>query len=203
MASTSRYITNGILPVLALALAAAGCGLFATQTPTPPTQGVQPPPPNFVTPESTLATLERAVEFRQTDNYSRCFTDSVGNNEPGFYSSFDPSDLADWRQNNPDPGIWTLERELQFFPRFLAYNPNAFYEVTFSTFQPDFDLAPDQRVLNRHYRVTAAGSPVAAGAAILIFQQVGLAQEWKIRFWEDLRDTADVRTWGTARLNGR
>jgi hypothetical protein len=188
---------------LGLGLVAGGCGLFDTAQPEPPF-GVRPvPPANFVHPESTLATLERSVENRLTSDYALCFTDSVGNAEPGFYASFDPSDLADWLQNNPHPGIWTLDRELQFIPQFLAYNPNAFYDVTFDTLRDDFDVGPNTRVLNRTYRVFAAGSPVAAGAAVLTFERVGLAGEWKIRFWEDLRDTAGVRTWGTARLNGR
>src|SRR5262245_20380286 len=121
MNASPRRTRTGILLALSLAAAVplAGCGLFSTETPLPPTQDQPHPPPNFVVAESTLATLERSVEFRLTGDYGLCFTDSVGNGEPGFYASFDPSDLADWRQNNPDPGIWTLERELQFFPRFL------------------------------------------------------------------------------------
>jgi hypothetical protein len=189
--------------VLAVVLAAPGCGLFSTAQPEPPTTGNPIPPPNFVLPESTLATLVRSVENRLTEDYKLCFTDSLGNEEPGFYASFDQSDLADWLQENPHPGIWTLEREAQFFPRFLAFNPNAFYTMVVDTLRPDFDIDPSTRVLNRTYRVHAAGSPVAAGAAILTFRRVGLSGEWKIGFWEDLRDTAGVRTWGVARHNGQ
>jgi hypothetical protein len=185
-----------LAPFALVALAAAGCA----ESPTVPV--VRPAPsPRFVLPESTLATLERSVENRLTNDYALCFTDSLGDNEPGFYASFDPSDLADWLQNNPPPGTWDLQRELRFLPRFLAYNTSAFYEVTFDTLRPDFDIPPDVKVLNRTYRVFAAGSPVAAGAAVLTFQRV--SGEWKIRFWEDLRDTAGVRTWGTARLHGQ
>ena len=188
---------------LAVTLASSGCGLFSTAQPEPPTSGNTIPPPNFDLPESTLATLVRSVENRLTSDYRQCFTDSVGNEEPGFYASFDPADLADWLANNPHPGIWNLQRELDFFPRFLAYNPNAFYVMTVSVLRPDFDVDENTRVLNRRYRVTASGSPVAIGAAVLTFRRVGLAGEWKIRFWEDLRDTTGVRTWGTARLNGQ
>ena len=192
-----------LLLALLLALAASGCGLFATTPAPPPTSGNIVPPPNFDDPESTLATLERSIENRLTSDYALCFTDSAGNEEPGFYQSFDPSDLADWRQNNPDPGVWDLDDELQFIPRFLTFNPNAFYEVTFDTLRPDFSLGLDTRVLNRTYRVFAAGSPVAAGAAVLTMQQLQPSLQWKIRFWEDLRDTSGVRTWGVARLNGQ
>lgn len=191
-----------LLPCLLLALAGAGCGLFDTAVAPPPTNVNPVPPPNFDLPDSTLATLERSIENRLTSDYALCFTDSAGNGEPGFYASFDPSDLADWLQNNPPPGTWTLEREVQFIPRFLSYIPN-FYEVTFDTLRPDFDIDAETRVWNRTYRVFAGGSPVAAGAAVLTFKRVGLSGQWKIRFWEDLRDTAGIRTWGTARLNGR
>lgn len=190
------------LLLLLAAFAVVGCGLFATAVPQPPSSGNPVPPPNFDLPESTLATLERSVENRLTSDYALCFTDSAGNGEPGFYASFDPSDLADWQQNNPPPGTWTLEREVQFFPRFLAYTPN-FYEVTFDTLRPDFEFDAETRVWNRTYRVFSAGGWVAAGAAVLTFKRVGLSGQWKIRFWEDLRDTAGIRTWGTARLNGR
>ena len=196
-----------VVPALAFALSVAvvapGCGLFSTAVPEPPTSGNTIPPANFDVPESTLATLIRSVENRLTSDYKLCFTDSVGNDEPGFYASFDPSDLSDWVQDHPPPGIWTLDREIQFFPRFLAYNPNSFYDMTVTTFRPDLDLDPSTRILNRTYRVFASGSPVAAGAAVLTFKRVGLSGEWKISFWEDLVDTTDVRTWGVARLNGQ
>ena len=193
------------IPALVLALAASGCGLFETAQPEPPSNdaGI---PPSFSLPESTLVTLERAVEGRSATNYALCLTDSLGLAEPGFYATHDPADLAAWLQaGNPDPGIWTRERELTFFPQFIAYNPNAFYEVTFTQdpIRPDVPLDANTEIWNRRYRVFAAGSPVVAGSASLTFARVGLSGEWKIKFWEDHRDTADVRTWGTARLNGR
>ena len=194
------------LCLFAIATLTAGCGLFDTAQPIPPTDDAQVPPPDFTLPESTLVTLERAVENRLNSNYAQCLTDSVGNAEPGFYASFDPSDLAAWLQNgNPNPGTWTRERELVFLPGFLAFNPNALYSVTFSPdpLRPDFDISADTKVWNRRYRVFAAGSPVAAGSAGLTFKRVGLSGEWKIRVWEDRRDTTNVRTWGTARLTGR
>lgn len=194
-----------IFLALAFALAASGCGLFDTAQPDPPV-GPVGLPPNFTLPESTLVTLERAVETRSASNYGLCLTDSLGLQEPGFYAAPDPIDLASWLQaGNPDPGVWTRERELTFFPQFIAYNPNAFYEVTFTQdpIRPDVDFSANVQILNRRYRVFAAGSPVAAGAAGLTIARVGLSGEWKITYWEDHRDTADVRTWGTARLQGR
>jgi hypothetical protein len=199
-----------LLLVAGVAAGAAGCGLFDTAQPDPPIDPGLIIPPSFVLPESTLATLERAVERRETSNYNQCLTDSVGTGgeEPGFYASFDPTDLAQFQTDNPGtplPLPWTREREISFFPQFLAFNPNAFYEMTITVdeVRGDFDLGPNTRLLNRRYRVLAAGIPVAAGVAGLTFERVGDAGDWKIRFWEDHRDTAGARTWGTARLNGR
>ncbi len=201
-AAPARVAAFGL--ALLLLAAAGGCGLFDTAQPEPPGSD-QSIPPNFDLPESTLATLERAVETRSASNYGLCLTDSLANAEPGFYASFDPADLAAWRAaGNPDPGLWTRARELLFFPQFMAFNPNAFYDLTLTPDpRGDFDLDADTRVLNRRYRVFAAGSPVAAGSVGLTLERVGLSGEWKVRFWEDRRDTADVRTWGTARLQGR
>ena len=200
--TAARLLARGAL--LAVLLGGSGCGLFDTAQPEAPLDS-DAIPPNFTLPESLLATLERAVETRSSSNYGQCFTDSVGNGDPGFYASFDPSDLAAWLQaGNPDPGIWTRGRELVFFPQFMAFNPNAFYDLTLSADpRGDFDLDASTKLWNRRYRVFAAGSPVAAGSVGFTIQRVGLSGEWKIRFWEDRRDTADVRTWGTARLQGR
>ena len=189
----------------ACATAVAGCGLFDTARPEPPTDDSQVPQPDYTTPESTLVTIERAIENRLSSNYGLSLTDSVGNGDPGFYASFDPSDLAAWAQaGNPPPATWTRERELVFLPQFLGVS--AFYEVTFTPdpARTDFDIDADTKVLNRRYRIFAPGLAPVAGAAGLTFERVGLSGEWKIRFWEDHVDTTrDVQTLGTRRLNGR
>jgi len=194
-----------LLAIAAVALAAAGCGLFDTAQPEDPSAdaGI---PPNFNVPESTLATLERAVETRSTSNYGLCLSDSIGLDEPGFYAVPDPADLAAWLQEgNPDPGLWTRERELTFLPNFLAFDPNNFYTVTFSQdpVRPDESVDANTQILNRRYRVFAGGNPIVAGSAGLMMGRVGLSGEWKLLYWDDHRDTSEVRTWGTARLNGR
>jgi hypothetical protein len=179
----------------------AGC---ATDDPVGPPSGDPYPSVNFDLPESTLATLERSVEHRRVSDYALCLTDSVGRGEPGFYASFDPADLIEWLQaGNPPPPTWTFQREVTFFPSFLAYVPGAFYAMTLVPTRADELPDADTRILHRSYRVFAGSAPVAAGEAVLTFRRVGLAGEWKIRFWEDRRDTSGVRTWGTARLEGR
>jgi hypothetical protein len=201
-------MTHPRLAVLALVtctFVAAGCGVFDTAQPDPPDAN-PPVPPNFNTPESTLVTMERAVETRSTSNYGLCLSDSIGLDELGFYAVPDPADLAAWlQQGNPDPGLWTRERELTFFPNFLAFDPNNFYTVTFTQdpAREDESIDANTQVLNRRYRVFAGGNPIVAGSAGLTMARVGLSGEWKLRYWEDHRDTSEVRTWGTARLSGR
>jgi hypothetical protein len=187
---------------LLVAAAAAGCGLFDTAVPELPEDNVSIPP-DFATPESLLATLERAVERQESSNYFLCYTDSVGADQPGFYASFDPADVAQYENDgNVMPALWTLEDEIEFFPQFLDNSAGAFYEMTISPdpINPDILIDDQSRVLNRRYRVFAGTNTVAAGSAGLTIVRVGQAGEWKIRFWEDRRDTAGVRTWGTARL---
>lgn len=162
---------------------------------------IPPPSPSFVVPESTLVTLERAVENRVVMDYLTCFTDSLGDSEPGFYATFDVDDRIAWIEaGNPDPGTWTLERETRFLPHFLAFAPDAFYVVTLTPTGSDF--APDAStvVFHRSYRVFSVATPVEAGEAVLTLVRTGGTGAWKIRFWEDRRDTTGIRTWGTARL---
>jgi len=63
---------------------------------------------------------------------------------------------------------------------------------------------PTHKVIyHEHYRVWAGASPVCAGAARLTFEQVGAGNDYRLTYWEDRRDTVNVRTWGAARLSGR
>jgi len=192
------------LVVAACAVGAGGCGLFDTAQPELPDAGIVIPP-DFTLPDSLLATIERAVERKSSSNYGLCLTDSLGNQEPGFYATFDPADLSEWTNlGNPDPGTWTRREETRFFPSFLAFNPNADYEMYLSPVSPDnFDVDGDTKIYYRRYRVYAAGIPIAAGVGVLTMDRVGLSGEWKLRFWEDRRDTAGVLTMGRRRLSGQ
>ncbi|MGH7725212.1 MAG: hypothetical protein ACREOU_07250 [Candidatus Eiseniibacteriota bacterium] len=191
---------------LAIALSGAGCGLFDTAQPEPPTTGDGGLPPDFTTPESTLATLARSVHDRNVTNYGQCIADTVLESRE-FFQEFDPADATAWLENHPDlPVPWIRERELTFFNQFIANSDFSgnFYDVYFSPDpRGDVNISDSKRILNRIYRVWSGNSPVCAGSAGFTLERIGLAGDFKITYWEDRRDTADVRTWGTARLNGR
>ncbi len=190
----------------ALALAGAGCGLFDTAQPEPPTGGPAPIPPDFTLPESTLATLARSVNGRSVTDYGQCFADTVLEGR-GFFQEFDPADATAWLETHPDlPVPWLRERELTFFNQFIAnpaFSGNFYIVNLFPDPRGDINVSDSKRILNRIYRVWSGNAAVCAGSAGFTLERVGLAGDFKITYWEDRRDTADVRTWGTARLNGR
>jgi len=204
--SAHTYVCSAALFFVVLAL--AGCGLFSTRTPTAPGGGSGELTPNFSLPESTLATLVRSVHFRNTTNYGLCLADTSGEQRE-FHSSFDPSDLTAFEQSGgTPPAVWTRAQELSFFPQFVAYLPNAAYDVYLSVDTDrggivDVGGATQKKIYNLHYRVWSGASPVCAGSAGIALERVGGSGEYKMTYWEDRRDTANVRTWGAARLNGR
>lgn len=191
---------------LATALACAGCGLFSTRPAQPPGGG-ETVSPNFTVPESTLATLSRAVHDQSTTNYGLCFADTLLELRE-FHAVFDPADVSLYLQSHPSiPDDWRREDEIRFFPQFISN-----FEVAYTTyFTVDNDRGgitnvggPTQKqIWNMHYRVWAGVTPVVAGSAGITFERIGNASDYKITYWEDHRDTTNVRTWGLARLNGR
>jgi hypothetical protein len=194
--------------VLALAVsAAAGCGLFSTRAPTPPNGG-QTIAENFTVPESTLATMQRAMHAKSPEVYGHCLADS-SLEQRDFHSVFDPADLTAAEQTGViPPPDWNRDLELSFFPQFAAYNPNAAYDLYFKLDTSRGGIeniggATQKVIYHEIYRVRAGASPVCAGAAGITLERVGASTQFKVTFWEDRRDTANVRTMGAARLNGR
>jgi hypothetical protein len=193
--------------LLSLLLSAAGCGLFSTRPPDPPDAGGGIPP-NFALPESTLATLARAVHDRAASDFGQCLADTVLEQRE-FHADFDPADLAFYLQTHSTaPADWRREDELTFFNQFVANFPDSKYDTYFFVDNDRGGITniggPTQKqIWNMHYRVWAGNISVVAGSAGLTFERIGLGSDYKITFWEDHRDTANTRTWGTARLNGR
>lgn len=200
--AASTWIALG----LALALA-GGCGLFSTRSPEGPGGGPGIAT-NFSLPESTLATLQRAVHERSTLVYGQCLADT-SLEQRDFHATFDVSDILAFEQSGQTPPAdWTREQELTFFPQFVAYLTNAKYDTYFTLDTGngainDVGGPTQKKIYYEHYRVFSGASPVCAGAAYISFERVGGSTEYKITFWEDRRDTSGVRTWGAARLTGR
>jgi hypothetical protein len=195
--------------LIALALACAGCGLFSTRTPDPPDNtgpGVQP---NFTSPESTLATLTRAIHDRDITNFGQALADTLLEGRD-FHAAYDPADIIEW-QNQGHPTYivdWRRSNELAFFPQFVANFPDNRYDTYFTIDNDRGGIinlgGPTQQVIyNLHYRVWAGTTPVAAGTAGITFERVGLATDYKITYWDDHRDTVNVKSWGKRRLEGR
>lgn len=192
------------LPFLVLACL-FGC---ETKSPEAPTYG-DPPATNFTRPESTLATLARAVHDRSITNYGQCFADTLLEGRE-FHAVHDQADVLFWQNAGHPITIvdWRRNDELTLFPQFVANYPDFFYDTYFTIDDSrggvvDIGGPTQKQVWNMHYRVWAGTTPVAAGSAGLTFERVGLATEYKITYWEDRRDTVNVRTWGLHRLEGR
>ena len=196
------------LPILiALSLAVSGCGLFSTRPANPPGQGPGGVPPNFTSPESTLATFARAVHFRDVTNFGLALADTAGDGRE-FHAAFDPADIIEWTSSGHPtyPADWRRSDELTLFPQFVANYPDALYDVFF-TVDTDrggiVDIGPNAKIYNLHYRVWAGNQAVAAGTAGIQIERVGLAGDFKMTYWDDHRDTTNVRSWGKHRLEGR
>ena len=198
----------GIL-LMALALACAGCGLFSTKTPDPPTNDSGGVPANFTSPESTLATLARAIHDRSITNFGLALADTLLEGRE-FHAAYDPADVIEW-QNQGHPTYivdWRRTNELTLFPQFVANFPDALYDTYFTIDNDRGGIinigGPTQmQIWNLHYRVWAGTIPVAAGTAGITFERVGLATDYKITYWDDHRDTVNVKSWGKRRLEGR
>ena len=200
---------KALLPVLAaLLVALAGCGMFSTRPAQPPGSEIQVPP-DFTSPDSLLATMVRAIRDRSTTNFGLALADTLIENRE-FHAVFDPADIIEWQAaGHPNyPSDWRRNDELTLFPQFVANFPHSRYETYFTVDdnrggKENLGGPTQAQYWNMHYRVWSGSIPVAAGSAGLLFERVGLAGEYRITYWEDHRDTVNVRSWGKHRLEGR
>jgi hypothetical protein len=196
-------IRFGLAALVAWSAVAGGCGLFDTAKPELPGSGNPLPPPDFTLPDSTLATLEHAIEGQSPSNFGLCFADTLID-ERGFHATFDPSDIQEYLLTHTSaPNDWTRSQELSFFNQFLGTLSSTPVVQFLPDPRPDRQLGTTGVIWNRRYRIYVGPTAVAAGSAGLHIERVNLAGDWKITFWEDRRDTTNVPTWGTRRLNGR
>jgi len=161
-----------------------------------------PHSPTFTSPDSTLATLARAVHDRSVTNYGLCFADTLLEGRE-FHASFDPADGASY------PGVigpWRRNEEIAFFPGFVAVYPNELYETEFTIDNDRGGILniggpTELQIWNVRYRVRAGTTPVVGGGAMLRFERIGPAREFKITYWQDRRDIMTAITWGKRRLD--
>jgi hypothetical protein len=192
------------LVALAIALAGSGCGLFDTAQPEPPTSlGLLPP--DFALPESTLITLERAIEGKNATNYMLCFADTLIETK-GFHAAFDPADLLDYQTatGQPPPSDWVRPQETSFINQFFGSLSGTPVVYLLADPHPDCPCTSNLVWVNRKFRVYVGPSTAAASSIGLQLERVNAAGDWKITYWEDRRDTtSSVQSYGTRRLRGR
>lgn len=175
-----------ILPalLLGLLLAAAGCDLFETREPEPPSSGsstfVPPTSPDLV-----LDNLENAVAEKSTENYLRCLVDTLNSDQRYL---FIPTAAAAGRYAATF-SHWSLQSERAWFAAMKAFSEND---------------APSNLVLTGSFAVIAADSAIYEGSYLFTYRHgVGSVSEtvkgtlqfvmhtdrnsiWSITRWTDI-----------------
>jgi hypothetical protein len=161
--------------LLALVLA-AGCDIFQTRDPAPPSQTTstfEPP----VTPDAVLRNLQSAVRENNLDNYMRCFVDTT----------FRPFEFVPSQDVRANFGIWTLEDERRYFRTMGATTDgtplltNAIQNTTFysdSTYNIDYTL---------YFPHKEASAPKLVRGNMLLHLAVDAQGRWGIDRWGDNR----------------
>jgi hypothetical protein len=184
----------------------AGCtDLFKPRTPEPPTEaGV---PTNYFDPDSTLATMARAIVAKAGSNalsaYLGGLADSVGAGDGAeFYAYFDAAAAARWQSvsGRELPAVWTrIPLEERFFnslPGLSGTRPFEFDWLPDVEHPIDEELGINQKLLHRQYLLLALPTGVenadtlAIGYADLLFIKSLSADKWVIRRWQDRVDPA-------------
>lgn len=136
--------------ILLLALTAAGCDLFSTRDPEPPSSGsstfVPPTSPDLV-----IANLENAVAEKSTENFLRCLVDTLNSSQRYV---FIPTAAAAGRYVTTFAG-WSLQSERAWFSALKAFS------------EAD---APSSLALTGGFSVIAADSAIYEGEYDLSFR---------------------------------
>jgi hypothetical protein len=168
----------------------AGCDIFQTRTPQPPTQttsSFSPP----VTPEIVLANLTSAISQDNIDNYIRSFPDSSAAPR-GFQFTPSPEVAANYA------GVfraWSLTDERTYFLN--LGKPNGTPLLTLSNEQKS-TIAPDSVVYTIDYTLYFphghSGVPELVGGKMQFGMRTDAQQLWAIYTWQDFKTTNDS-TW--------
>ncbi len=172
----------------ALILAGAGCDLFQTRDPQPPTQGSS----NFITPttyDKVLPNLVSAISDKNLNNYLNCFVDTTF--RPYVFVAAD-----DARRSYPDVmNSWNLDAEQRYFRNLkeatagipaltIPPNPPTFVSSDSVLYELDYTL---------YFPHNRTGVPqIVRGNMRLSLITDG--KRWAIYQWRDSKTTTDS-TW--------
>lgn len=173
-----------IAPILALAL--AGCGLFATRDPENPVNagsGYEP----ATTPSIVLRNLENALNYENAGDYRKSFSDtSRGMSAFTFQASAQgqaaaPSAFADWGIDEEEEYVRNVFGELRDgAAASVVFTPS---EVTGLPIGDSVSFSAEYVVRFPHSRVGAEEE--ASGSMELTFKQ-SRQNEWYITRWRDI-----------------
>ena len=190
-----------------IALSGAACDLFTPATPEQPEGAVIVG--NYTFPDSTLATIARAIRAKGNsggaDAYRLALADTTADRK-NFYAFFDPLTLARF-QSVPNP--WTRVEEQVFYGRFAAANGNLAYDMKWADGTQTHDPTDSLIVLDRKYQIflrqtTGVVNVMAQGYAELHFWRSG--NNWVLMRWFDREDSTaaqGVKSYGHLRLENQ
>jgi hypothetical protein len=179
----------------------SGCYLFQPRNPQPPSQGGVAM--DYSAPDSSLATMARAIEARAGGNslsaYLGALADSIVNGDrQGFLAFFDPAAVVVWENSSgrvpPAAGDLKLENQLFGSLPTLSPNPYLFSWLNDVDHPHDEVLGPNTMLLHRQYLLVAVpdgavkDDTLAIGYADLTFIRAATGDKWVIARWQDRVD---------------
>ncbi len=178
-----------------------GCDLFKPRVPQRPTQaGVLT---SYVEPDSTLATLARAIEAKGGSNALSAYLGGLaGNTTDGqdFNAVLDAAAVARWASvtGRQPPGAWGVALEERLFGHLPSLSGKNFVFDWLQDVQHpnDDELGPNSKIVHKQYMLRAI--PEAAGVvdtlvigyADLTFLHSLTTDKWVIAVWSDRVDPA-------------
>ena len=178
-----------------------GCDLFAPRVPQRPSQaGVLT---SYVEPDSTLATLRRAIEAKAGSNALSAYLGGLATSTTDgqdFNAVFDPGVVAGWASvtGRQPPDTWGAALEERLFGHLpsLSGKNYVFDWLTDIQHPNDDDTGPNSKIVHRQYMLRAipdgAGvvDTLVIGYADLAFLHSLTTDKWVIAVWSDRVDPA-------------
>jgi hypothetical protein len=189
---TRIFDSRNLGPILLFAAMLAGCGLFETRDPEPPTGGsatfVPPTSPDIV-----LDNLENAVAERNTENYVRCLVDTLNS---GQRFVFYPTSPAAGRYAATFSS-WGLQSERAWFAALKALSPKD--APAYLNLEGDFAvIAADSAIYEGKYELVIRHAVANVSETVRGNLQFVLHTDrnsiWSITRWTDI-SLQDETSW--------